>query len=391
MSIPRDLKVDTSRGYGTRQDQRGLHAWAAPVLTVQARHASLLGIPINHVINIDFGGFRQAVDRARLRLRRRRPPLLQRQLRPAASRLRRDRRPAGLPEAVRLGRARLRALPPRRHRPRARRAPAGLPAPGQGSRSASSKLVRRPQQAGRASSARYMSTDIRGTRRRSCELLKLVLYSAGIPIQRGPLPRRTIGDRPTSTATPEQHPRRPSTSSSSPRPSSGRARARRARRAQEGASASAPRRQARRRRARGRASRRARTRRSLGAARPASPFYYPKLRRAASATYEPSRASATYAIQTSGRSATGAYRHRRRARARRASTTASRARPGGTRRSSTTRPRHADGQRPRAAALRRRQPAAPRRLADAARRRTGSRTRCADADERPDARDRRAR
>ena len=72
------------------------------------------------------------------RLRRRRPRVLQ----PAELRVRGDRHRGRLPAARRLGRARLRALPPYRLRPLPRRAPAGLPAPGgrqpRGRRSSSS-------------------------------------------------------------------------------------------------------------------------------------------------------------------------------------------------------------------------------------------------------------
>ncbi len=60
------------------------------------------------------------------RLRRRRSPLLQ----PRGHGLLGDRHRAGLPAARRLGRARLRALPPHRLRPLPQRSPAGLHAPG---------------------------------------------------------------------------------------------------------------------------------------------------------------------------------------------------------------------------------------------------------------------
>ena len=80
----------------------------------------------------------------RLRLRRRRPQLLQRQ-QPAQRRrrpLRDDRHQRRLPEALRPGRARLRALPPPRRRPRPRRAPAVVPAPGQGPDRPRQRLLR---------------------------------------------------------------------------------------------------------------------------------------------------------------------------------------------------------------------------------------------------------
>ena len=60
MSLPRDLKVDDPRPRH-RQDQRRL-----PRRRAEARgadRARLLGIPINHVINVNFGGFARAVNR----------------------------------------------------------------------------------------------------------------------------------------------------------------------------------------------------------------------------------------------------------------------------------------------------------------------------------------
>ena len=78
MSIPRDLKVAdpaAGRRRRDRQDQRRLLARRAePHAAAPSRN--LLGIPINHVVDVNFDGFQRAVNRARLRLRRRRPPLL---------------------------------------------------------------------------------------------------------------------------------------------------------------------------------------------------------------------------------------------------------------------------------------------------------------------------
>ena len=127
MSIPRDLKVEIP-GYGTGQDQRGLRdrrpeahgadgQGAARHPDQPRRQRELRRLPARR-------------QPPRLRLRRHRPALLQRQRRPR--RLRDDRPQARLPEALRQGRAGLRALPPHRRRLRARRAPAGVPAPGQG-------------------------------------------------------------------------------------------------------------------------------------------------------------------------------------------------------------------------------------------------------------------
>jgi LCP family protein required for cell wall assembly len=60
MSLPRDLKV-TIPGHGTDKINGAYHA-GGPKLTVKTVRA-LLGIPINHVINVNFGGFARAVNR----------------------------------------------------------------------------------------------------------------------------------------------------------------------------------------------------------------------------------------------------------------------------------------------------------------------------------------
>lgn len=60
MSIPRDLKVEIP-GYGTDKINAA-YANGGPKLTV-ATVKDLLGIPINHVINVNFGGFQRAVNR----------------------------------------------------------------------------------------------------------------------------------------------------------------------------------------------------------------------------------------------------------------------------------------------------------------------------------------
>ena len=60
MSLPRDLKV-TIPGHGTDKINGAYHA-GGPKLTVKTVR-SLLGIPINHVINVNFGGFARAVNR----------------------------------------------------------------------------------------------------------------------------------------------------------------------------------------------------------------------------------------------------------------------------------------------------------------------------------------
>jgi LCP family protein required for cell wall assembly len=60
MSLPRDLKVQIP-GRGTDKINAA-YAIGGPTLTVRTIR-SLLKIPINHVVNVNFGGFRRAVDR----------------------------------------------------------------------------------------------------------------------------------------------------------------------------------------------------------------------------------------------------------------------------------------------------------------------------------------
>jgi LCP family protein required for cell wall assembly len=60
MSLPRDLKVRIP-GHGTDKINAA-YAFGGPKLTVKTVR-SLLHIPINHVINMNFGGFRGAVDK----------------------------------------------------------------------------------------------------------------------------------------------------------------------------------------------------------------------------------------------------------------------------------------------------------------------------------------
>jgi LCP family protein required for cell wall assembly len=60
MSLPRDLKVDIP-GHGTDKINAA-YAIGGPTLSVKTIR-NLLHIPINHVVNVNFGGFRRAVDR----------------------------------------------------------------------------------------------------------------------------------------------------------------------------------------------------------------------------------------------------------------------------------------------------------------------------------------
>lgn len=63
MSIPRDLKVAINTKGGKRTDKiNAAYAIGGPRLAVETVK-SLLGVTVNHVVNVNFGGFRRAVDR----------------------------------------------------------------------------------------------------------------------------------------------------------------------------------------------------------------------------------------------------------------------------------------------------------------------------------------
>jgi LCP family protein required for cell wall assembly len=59
MSLPRDLKVRIP-GHGTDKLNAAFSYGGAPLLTRTIKR--ITGLPINHVINVDFRGFREAVD-----------------------------------------------------------------------------------------------------------------------------------------------------------------------------------------------------------------------------------------------------------------------------------------------------------------------------------------
>jgi polyisoprenyl-teichoic acid--peptidoglycan teichoic acid transferase len=61
MSIPRDLKV-TLPGHSTPRKINDAYSVGGPAMTVRTVR-QLLGIPINHVVNVNFGGFRGVVNR----------------------------------------------------------------------------------------------------------------------------------------------------------------------------------------------------------------------------------------------------------------------------------------------------------------------------------------
>lgn len=63
MSLPRDLKVDIPTKNGVVTDKiNAAYSIGGPKTTVQTVR-KLLGIPINHVVNVNFGGFRRIVNR----------------------------------------------------------------------------------------------------------------------------------------------------------------------------------------------------------------------------------------------------------------------------------------------------------------------------------------
>ena len=132
LSIPRDLKVDfTVPGAGLRVGAKINETYTdgGEVLTAKVIRR-LLRIPINHIVNINFKGFRKAVDAIGCVYVDVDKWYYHSNLGGGRA-VRGDRRPGRLPETVRQHGARLRALPPRRQRLRPRGAPAGLPAPGE--------------------------------------------------------------------------------------------------------------------------------------------------------------------------------------------------------------------------------------------------------------------
>ena len=60
MSIPRDLKVHVP-GHGTRKINEAYHLGGPKLVDRDRQRAA--GIDINHVVNVNFGGFRRAIDR----------------------------------------------------------------------------------------------------------------------------------------------------------------------------------------------------------------------------------------------------------------------------------------------------------------------------------------
>ena len=120
------------RQFRDREDQRGLPCRRAEPRREDPAEGRLSEAPGQPHRRHQLRGLRGARQRDRLRLHRRRPPLLQPEHRHGRDELLEHRHPGRLPEAVRRGRARIRPLPAHRHRHRALRAPAGLHPRGQG-------------------------------------------------------------------------------------------------------------------------------------------------------------------------------------------------------------------------------------------------------------------
>ena len=125
MSIPRDLKVEIP-GFGTEKFNAA-YTYGGPKLTLQVVK-ELTGLPINHVVNVDFLGFVRAVyaigcvyvdvDR---RYYHSNVGV------PASEQYAEINVQPGYQLLCGKKALRVRALPPHRHRPGPRRAPAGLP------------------------------------------------------------------------------------------------------------------------------------------------------------------------------------------------------------------------------------------------------------------------
>ena len=81
MSLPRDLKVAIP-GHGTDKINAA-YTLGGPKLTIKTVK-QLTGLAINHYVDVSFRGFARGRRRARLRLCRRRPPVLQQQRRRSA-------------------------------------------------------------------------------------------------------------------------------------------------------------------------------------------------------------------------------------------------------------------------------------------------------------------
>ena len=314
---------------------------AAPKLTVRDGRA-LLDLPINHVVNVELRRLPARGQPPRLRLRRRRPALLQRQ-RPAGRRrrqLRDDRPQARLPEAVRqptrwttcaTATSTTTSCAPRASRtscarPRTRSASASCSATAR-SCCGSSRATRRP------TSDANDAAILRPAQARATSRRRTRSHEVHVPGDRS---RRR---RATSTISPSALRARPSSSSSTRGVAGAGAQRRR------GTTPKRARKRGERRAARARrSSRDARTRRGLRRCRsrrssPRLPGLLPAALRLARGSYVERPSPRAYDIyDRTAAAATAPTGSSLYAGRRSASTTASRARPGRRRRSSTTRP-----------------------------------------------------
>ena len=187
LSLPRDLKVDIP-GVRHRQDQRRLLARRSQADTPRrsSRSPASTGQPPRER---RLHGLRPGGERDRLRLRRRRPPLLHR----AQLGHLRDQPAARIPGALRIRRALLRPLPPHGQRHRPRRPPADVPAGGTREGPAR-EADRGPQEAGQ--DLHHLHLLGHRLRRGDAPGAEAVLRpprrpDQGDPLQRAPSARRT--------------------------------------------------------------------------------------------------------------------------------------------------------------------------------------------------------
>ena len=193
-------------GCASAEDQRRLHRRRPKLLTAKVHQSSCSRIPINHVINVNFGGFRDAVDaigcvytdvdrryyNSNLGCRSSSTP------RSTSSPATRSCAAQKALDYVRFRHA--------RHRLRARRAPAGLPAPGQVAVRRSSRFISDPHKL-TSKIGKHMRTD--AALQSKEELLKLAtarrLLGRATRSARcsSRPPTTTRGAARSSTATPE--------------------------------------------------------------------------------------------------------------------------------------------------------------------------------------------
>ena len=191
LSIPRDLRP-RSPATGPSGSTRPTRPAGAKLALRTVR--KLLDVPIHHVVEVNFGGFRRAVDRLDCVYADidRRYYHSNTGLPPSQHYAEINIKPGYQKLCGKRG-ARLRALPPHGLRLRARRAPAGLPAarPRASSGSASSSATARSSS---RSSRNYTRTDIRSNEA-ILRLLKLAFQSVEEPDPRGPVRRRAATPR----------------------------------------------------------------------------------------------------------------------------------------------------------------------------------------------------